>query len=128
MLERLRQYKLYANLSKYEFSIISVIFFRFVINIGGIEIDISKIEVIAKWPKPKLFKDVQIFLDFANFYRYFIKDYSRIAVPLTSMLKNNVNGRKADPFEFNKKEKAAFELLKVFFIRAPILIHFKSDR
>jgi hypothetical protein len=44
------------------------------------------------------------------------------------MLKNNINDKKADPFEFNKKEKTAFELLKIFFIRAPILIHFKSDR
>jgi hypothetical protein len=30
------------------------------------------------------------------------------------MLKNNINGRKIDPFEYIKKEKAAFELLKVF--------------
>jgi hypothetical protein len=38
------------------------------------------------------------------------------------MLKDNINDRKTDPFELIKKEKAAFELLKVFFIRAPILI------
>jgi hypothetical protein len=44
------------------------------------------------------------------------------------MLKGSVNGRKADPFEFIKKERAAFKLLEVFFIRAPILIHFKLDR
>jgi hypothetical protein len=44
------------------------------------------------------------------------------------MVKKIVNGRKADPFEFIEKEKAAFELLKIFFIRALILIHFKFDR
>jgi hypothetical protein len=48
MLERLRQYKLYIKLSKYEFSIILIIFFGFVINIGGIEMDISKIEIITE--------------------------------------------------------------------------------
>jgi hypothetical protein len=79
MLKRLRQYKLYIKLSKYEFSIISVIFFKFVINIGGIEIDINKIEIIIEWPKSKFFRNIQIFLNFANFYRHFIKDYSRIA-------------------------------------------------
>jgi hypothetical protein len=105
-----------------------VIFFEFVINIGGIEMNINKIEIIIEWPKPKFFKDIQIFLGFANFYRRFIKNYSRIAAPLTSMLKNSVNGRKADPFEFNKKEKATFELLKVSFIRAFMLIHFKFDK
>jgi hypothetical protein len=48
VLERLRQYKLYIKLSKYEFSIILIIFFEFVINTGGIKIDISKIEIIIK--------------------------------------------------------------------------------
>jgi hypothetical protein len=71
---------------------------------------------------------IQIFLDFANFYGRFIKDYSRIAAPLTSMLKDSVNGRKVGSFEFTEKEKAAFELLRVFFIRAPMLIYFKPDR
>jgi hypothetical protein len=44
------------------------------------------------------------------------------------MLKSSIKGRKADTFEFIKKERAAFELLKIFFIRAPILIYFKPDR
>jgi hypothetical protein len=44
------------------------------------------------------------------------------------MLKDNINDRKTDFFEFTEKERAAFELLRVFFIRAPILIHFKPDR
>jgi hypothetical protein len=56
-----------------------------------------------------VFKDIQIFLGFANFYQYFIKNFSRIAVPLTSMLKNNVNRRKADFFRIYKKAKIAFE-------------------
>jgi hypothetical protein len=44
------------------------------------------------------------------------------------MLKNSINGKKADPFEFNEKKKAAFELLRAFFTRALMLIHFKSDK
>jgi hypothetical protein len=72
--------------------------------------------------------DIQIFLNFTNFYRRFIKNYSRIAAPLTFILKDSVNGRKTDPFEFIKKEKTTFELLKVFFTRASILIHFKFDK
>jgi hypothetical protein len=44
------------------------------------------------------------------------------------MLKGSINGRKAGSFEFNEKKKIAFELLKIFFIRASILIHFKPDR
>jgi hypothetical protein len=48
ILERLRQYKLYTKLSKCEFSIILMIFLEFVINTDRIEMDISKIEIIAK--------------------------------------------------------------------------------
>jgi hypothetical protein len=48
MLKRLHQYKLYIKLSKYEFSIILIIFFKFIINIGGIEMNINKIEIIAE--------------------------------------------------------------------------------
>jgi hypothetical protein len=46
--ERLQQYKLYIKLFKYEFSIISVIFLGFVINIRGIEMNENKIEVIIE--------------------------------------------------------------------------------
>jgi hypothetical protein len=46
--ERLRQYKLYIKLSKYEFSIISIIFLGFVINTRRIEMNESRIEAIAE--------------------------------------------------------------------------------
>jgi hypothetical protein len=46
---------------------------------------------------------IQIFLNFANFYRRFIKNYFYIAAPLTSILKDSINDRKADSFEFIKK-------------------------
>jgi hypothetical protein len=48
MLERLRQYKLYIKLFKCEFSIILIIFFKFVINTGRIKMDINRIEVIIE--------------------------------------------------------------------------------
>ena len=47
----------------------------------------KRIEVVRKWPEPKSVRDIQVFLGFANFYRRFIQGFSRIAAPLTSMLK-----------------------------------------
>jgi hypothetical protein len=44
------------------------------------------------------------------------------------MLKRNVNGRKIDPFEFKEVAKVAFELLRAFFIRVFMLIHFNSNK
>jgi hypothetical protein len=49
----------------------------------------------------KSFKNVQIFLDFANFYRRFIKNYSEIAGFLTNLLKRNESGKKGGLFEFS---------------------------
>jgi hypothetical protein len=52
----------------------------------------------------------------------------RIAAPLTSIFKGNVNKRKIDPFKIKKVARAAFKLLKASFTRAPILIHFNPSR
>jgi hypothetical protein len=90
--------------------------------------DESKIEIIIEWPESKFFRNIQVFLNFANFYRRFIRDYSRIATPLTLIFKGKVNGRKIDSFKFKEIAKTAFKLLKVFFTRALILIHFNSNK
>ena len=47
----------------------------------------ERIEVVREWPEPKSVWDIQVFLGFTNFYRRFIQGFSRIAAPLTSMLK-----------------------------------------
>jgi hypothetical protein len=44
------------------------------------------------------------------------------------MLKGNINKRKMDPFKFKEVAKTAFKLLRAFFTRAPILIHFNPNR
>jgi len=44
------------------------------------------------------------------------------------MFKGSINGRKIDPFKFKKIVRAAVKLLKVFFIRALILIHFDPNK
>ena len=49
--------------------------------------EVEKIKVVKDWPEPKSVQDIQVFLGFANFYRRFIQGFSRIAAPLTSMLK-----------------------------------------
>ena len=46
---------------------------------------------IKKLTKPKSVQDIQVFLGFANFYQQFIQGFSKIATPLTSMLKTTVS-------------------------------------
>ena len=58
---------------------------------NGIEVDKAKIEVIAKLLAPKCIKDIWSFLGHASFYRRFIKNFSKIARPLTNFLAKNVS-------------------------------------
>ena len=60
----------------------------------------KKIKAVEQWPEPKLVRDIQVFLGFANFYWQFIQGFSRIAAPLTSMLKTTGStGSVASPKE-----------------------------
>ena len=46
----------------------------------------KKIKAVKSWLEPKLVKDIQGYLGFANFYRRFIKNFSRIAMTFTLIL------------------------------------------
>ncbi len=51
----------------------------------------KKIKAVKTWPETQSVKDFQVFLGFANFYRRFIKNFSKIASPLTSMLRTTTS-------------------------------------
>ncbi|GKB01882.1 reverse transcriptase domain-containing protein [Tanacetum coccineum] len=73
---------------------------------AGLEVDKAKIDVISKLPPPTNIKGVRIFLGHAGFYQRFIKDFSKIARPITKLLEKDI------PFEFNDECQKAFKLLK----------------
>ena len=81
----------------------------------GIEVDRAKIEVIEQLPPPTNVKGVRSFLGHAGFYHRFIKDFSHIARPLTSLLAKDA------PFEFEDECLSAFQILKKALISAPII-------
>ena len=82
----------------------------------GIKIDKAKIEVIKKLPPPSLVKGIRSFLGHAGFYRWFIKDFSRIAKLLSSLL---VQGT---PFDFDEQCVQAFSVLKDRLVSIPIVV------
>ena len=81
----------------------------------GIEVDRAKIEVIERLPPPTNVKGICSFLGHAGFYRRFIKDFSKIAKPLTNLLAKEIQ------FVFDKDCLNAFCRLKESLISAPIL-------
>ena len=51
-------------------------FLGVVIELNGIEMEEEKVDRVLSWPEPKNVKDVRKFLDLANYYRRFIKDFA----------------------------------------------------
>ncbi|GKA87049.1 reverse transcriptase domain-containing protein [Tanacetum coccineum] len=82
----------------------------------GLEVDKAKINVISKLPPPTNIKGVRSFLGHAGFYRRFIKDFSKIARPLTKLLEKDT------PFEFDNECQKAFKLLKKKLTCAPVIV------
>jgi len=79
-------------------------------------VDKAKVEIIAKLPISRCVKDIRSFLGHAGFYRSrFIRDFSKIARPLTNLLAKNV------PFIFDDKCSSTWEKLKLELISAPII-------
>ena len=87
VLDQLRKHSLFANLKKCRFHQDEIRFLGYVVSSKGISMEAKRIEVVKDWPEPKSVRDIQVFLGFANFYQQFIQGFSRIAAPLTSMLK-----------------------------------------
>ncbi|KAK3516326.1 hypothetical protein QTP70_009379 [Hemibagrus guttatus] len=79
-------HQLYARAEKCEFHKNSITFLGYLISQQEVELDPKKVTVVMDWPKPTTIKELQQFLGFAN-YRRFIRNYSSIASPLTSLLR-----------------------------------------
>ena len=67
-------------------------------------------------------KGIQLFLGFYSFYQRFIKNYSRIAQPLSRLI------IKDQPFYFNTVYRQAFNKLKKRLVSAPLLAYFNLER
>ncbi|WZY72333.1 hypothetical protein YC2023_004573 [Brassica napus] len=95
---------LYANLKKCVFCTDQLIFIGFVVSSQGLKVDEEKIKVIQEWPTPSTIGHVRSFHGLARFYRRFVKDFSTIAAPMTSVIKNNVSftSGQAQEESFNK--------------------------
>jgi len=123
VLQRLREWKLYAKVTKYTFDIESVDFLGFVVIPAGIVIDQSRVTTIQEWPVPTYYRDIQVFLGFANFYRRFIYNYSKITAPLNAVLKGYQKDHRMK-YKWTEAAEITFGELRAAFLTAPILAYF----
>jgi hypothetical protein len=128
VLERFLQYKLYVNIKKFEFSVVKIAFFDFIITRDDVQINSSKIEMIVNWSTSQSHKNVQIFLKFVNFHKRFIKTFSRIADTMFALFKRNDKNKFHISFEFTSKARKSFEKFRKIFITTSLLRHFDLNR
>uniref|UniRef100_A0A1A8FIG4 Gypsy retrotransposon integrase-like protein 1 n=1 Tax=Nothobranchius korthausae TaxID=1143690 RepID=A0A1A8FIG4_9TELE len=115
VLQRLLQNRLFVKAEKCEFHVPSVKFLGFILESGRLRADPEKTQAILDWPTPTSRKQLQRFLGFANFYRRFIRNYSQVAAPLTSLTSVS------RPFVWTPQAQDAFAQLKRRFTQAPVL-------
>ena len=96
---------------------------------SGISPDPQKIEAVRSYPRPRSAKEVRQFLGLASYYRRFVKNFARVAAPLTALLKKDAG------WIWGDEENSAFQALIEFLTpslpqclkSAPVLSHFDEN-
>ena len=115
VLQKLREKKLYAKLSKCEFWLNEVSFLGHIVSAEGIKVDPTKIEAVVNWKPPRNVIEVRSFLGLVGYYRRFVRGFFVVASPLAKLL------RKGIKFEWTDKCQNSFEQLKGMLVEAPVL-------
>jgi hypothetical protein len=115
VLQRLREHRLYAKLSKCDFWLKEIKFLGHTISEGGIAVDPYKVQEVMNMKSPTTVHQIRSFLGLAGYYRRFILDFSRIAKPMKELLK------KGAKYEWSQKCEDAFHTLRQHLTTAHVL-------
>ena len=115
VLQRCIETNLVLNYEKCHFMVEQGIVLGHVASSRRIELDKAKVDTIQSLPYPTSVREVRSFLGHAGFYRRFIKDFSKIALPLYKLLQKDV------AFEFDEACKKAFDKLKELLTSTPVI-------
>jgi hypothetical protein len=110
-----------------QFSCFSCEFSRFRMNFDEITMQTNKIIVVKNWSKSKFYKDEQIFINFANFYKRFVHAFFKTSAELISLLKKDEKKKFKIKFVMISKTKKFMKLIKRVFMSASMLRHYEFD-
>jgi hypothetical protein len=93
-----------------------VAFLGHIIADGGIKVDLGKISEKLNLKQPDDVSKIMSFLGLAGYYRRFIKGFSKLVKPLTSLLE------KGKEFKWDEACQKCFEELKERLTTTPVLV------
>ena len=106
------------NINKYEFHVQKIIFLEVLLSTDDIRMNSSKVQTIVDWKVSTCLKEIQIFIDFCNFYRRFIRNFFKIVRSMTQLTQKNCI------FNWNEICQNVFSQLKQTITIASVLRHF----
>ena len=101
---------------RHEAKTIKVPYLGHVISAKGVSTDPAKIEAVQEWPVQLKVTDVRSFLGLASYYRRFIQNFAKIAVPL-----HRLTAKTTEKFKWSPDCDLAFRVLKEKLVSAPVL-------
>ena len=90
VLKILQEHNLYPKPKKCQFAKQQLSYLGYIISPNQVQIDPIKLKGISDWSAPSTVKETRKFLEFCNFYRKFIKDYTKITSPINQLVKKNM--------------------------------------
>jgi len=90
VLRRMEENDLFVKLKKCVWKVREVGFLEMIIGPDGTKMEKEKVQGVIDGLVPKSVKDVQKFLELANYYRWFVKDFARVAKPLHEITRKDV--------------------------------------
>ena len=121
--KKIGEYNLRMKPSKCTFLSKETYFLGFIISEKGIAADPKKLSVVKNFPQPKTQRDVRSFLGLTGYYRSLIKNYGKIAKPMTELLKKDCKNH----IVWSDDLESSFQELKSRLINAPILAHYLPE-
>jgi len=89
VLKQLEENNLYVKPEKCMWKVWKVPFLGVVMEKGKVELEEDKVEGVLKWPMPQCIRDVRKFLGLANYYRLFVKDFTKVALPMNCLTRKD---------------------------------------
>jgi hypothetical protein len=120
VLQIMKDNQLFLKPEKCDWEQLEIEYLGLIVSEGHVRMDPVKIAAVKDWLTPSCKLDIQIFLGFANFYRRFIKDFGKLALPLSTLT------GKVD-WLWGPDQQSAFDALRATILADPLLVIADDD-